>query len=314
MTLLVAISGWDPQPWQEQFAALLPDRKIVTLDDPFDRREVHYAVCWKPPAGSLAHLPNLAALFSLGAGVDALLADPRLPDVPLVRIIDANLTARMSEYVVLHCLAHLRQYRRYLDQQQKGLWQDDRSQPAAHEISVGVMGFGVMGQDAARKLSAIGFPVRGWSRTPKDFEDYEMFSGPEGLELFLARTDILVSLLPLTPDTAGLLNHSLFSRLKQGGKLGGPVLIHAGRGGVQVEADILAALEDDVLKAATLDVFSAEPLDPDSPLWKHPSLTLTPHNAAISTPASIAHNIAAQIRSFEAGGLLQGLVDRSVGY
>ena len=314
MSLLVAMKDWDTSHWMARFRNVLPDRKIVTLDEPFDRRNVHYVASWKHPPGSLAGLPNLAAIFSLGAGVDHVMSDPRLPEVPIVRVVDDDLTQRMSEYVVMHCLMHLRQTQRYAAQQRELVWRDDRDQPAAGDVRVGIMGLGVLGGDAARKLKAIGFDVAGWSRSPRMLEGVATFAGDDGMEPFLARTDILVSLLPLTPATRGVLNKRLFAKLARDGRLGGPVLINAGRGGLQVEADILAALDDGMLKAATLDVFETEPLPAESPLWRHPAVTITPHNAAISEPNAICARIADQIRRFEAGEPLDNVVDREVGY
>jgi glyoxylate/hydroxypyruvate reductase len=314
MNLLVAMKEWDTSHWVARFAGLLPDRKIVTLDEPFDRRDVHYVASWKHPPGSLAGLPNLAAIFSLGAGVDHLMSDPRLPEAPIVRVVDADLTERMSEYVVLHCLMHLRQTQRYAAQQRQRLWLDDRDQPGAREVRVGIMGLGVLGGDAARKLKAIGSDVAGWSRSERALEGIATFAGEDGLAPFLARTDILVSLLPLTEATRGILDKQLFAKLARNGRLGGPVLINAGRGGLQVEVDIVAALDDGTLKGATLDVFETEPLPADSPLWTHPAVTITPHNAAISEANAICARIADQIRRFEAGEPLDNLVDRDLGY
>ena len=260
MSLLVAMTVWHVEDWRARFAALLPELPVVTLGEPFDRRAVHYVASWKHPEGSLSGLPNLAAIFSLGAGVDHIFADSRLPQVPIARVVDPDLTTRMSEYVVLHCLSQLRQLPRYMAQQRAGIWEDDRNQPAAREVRVGVMGLGELGQDAAHKLQAIGFDVAGWSRSPKTIEGLQTFSGEAGMKSFLARTDILVSLLPLTPDTRGIIDAALLSGLAQGGRLGGPFLINAGRGGLQVADDILAALDAGTLKGATLDVFEVEPL------------------------------------------------------
>jgi glyoxylate/hydroxypyruvate reductase len=312
MNLLVAVK--DAAPWVQRLAALLPDRKIVTLGEPFDRRDVHYAVSWKHPPGSLAGLPNLAAIFSLGAGVDHLMGDDRLPEAPIVRVVDPDLTDRMSEYVVLHCLMHLRQQRRYDAQQRDKVWREEAHPPAARDVRVGIMGLGVLGGDAARKLKVMGFDVAGWSRSPKTVDDITTFSGDDGLPAFLARTDILVCLLPLTADTRGILDKALFARLARDGRLGGPILVNAGRGGLQVEADILASLDDGTLRAATLDVFETEPLPASSPLWTHPAVTVTPHNAAASDADAISAYIAGQIRRFEAGEPFANTVGRDLGY
>lgn len=314
MSLLLAMTGWHVEDWRERFTALLPDMPVVILGEPFDRRAVHYVASWKHPEGSLSGLPNLAAIFSLGAGVDHLFADSRLPDVPIARVVDPDLTTRMSEYIVLHCLSILRQQRRYDRQQREKLWDDDRHQPAARSIRVGVMGLGELGLDAVTKLRVMGFDVAGWSRSPKAVDGLVTFSGAEGMPAFLARTDILVSLLPLTPETRGTINATLIAGLAQDGRLGGPFLINAGRGGLQVEADILAALEAGTLKGAVLDVFETEPLPIESPLWSHPAVSVTPHNAAMSEPEAVASLIAAQIRRMEAGDALEHIVDPARGY
>ena len=314
MSLLVAITQWEPEPWIERFRRLMPQRRVIALGESFDPGEVRYVASWKHPPGSLAGLPNLEVLFSLGAGVDHLMGDPRLPDVPLVRIVDEDLTNRMSEYVVLHCLMYLRQQRLYDRQQRERVWWDDRFQPAAREVRVGIMGLGVLGQDAARKLAVMGFDAAGWSRSPKTVDGLRTFSGEDGLKAFLNRTDILVCLLPLTPDTRGILNRVVFAELARDGRLGAPVLINAGRGGLQVERDILACLEDGTLGGATLDVFETEPLAADSPLWAHPAVTVTPHNAAMSDPESVGIQVVEQIRRFEAGEPLRNRVDTRIGY
>lgn len=314
MSLLLAMTGWHVEDWRARFQALLPEMPIVTLGEAFDRRSVHYVASWKHPEGSLTGLPNLAAIFSLGAGVDFLFADPRLPQVPIARVVDPDLTTRMSEYVVLHCLMHLRQQRRYDRQQLSKSWDDDRHQPAARSVRVGIMGLGELGLDAVSKLKAMGFDVAGWSRSPKTVEGLTTFAGEEGMAPFLARTDILVSLLPLTPETRGVIDAELLAGLAQDGRLGGPFLINAGRGGLQVEDDILVALDAGTLKGATLDVFETEPLPVDSRLWRHPAVTVTPHNAAMSEPEAIATLIAAQIRRLEAGEALEHVVDPTRGY
>lgn len=314
MTLLLAMSSWNVEEWRDRFQALLPDFEIVALGEPFDRRAVHYAAAWKQPEGSLAGLPNLAAIFSLGAGVDHILKDPKLPDVPIARIVDPDLTTRMSEYVVLHCLSYLRQQRRYDSQQRLKVWDDDRHQPAAASVRVGVLGVGELGLDALRKLKLMGFDVAGWSRNPKTIEGLATYAGADGLTAFLARTDILVCLLPLTETTRGLIDAALLGKLAQNGRLGGPMLINAARGGLQVEADILAALDAGTLLGATLDVFATEPLPADSPLWLHPRVTVTPHNAAMSEPEACATLIARQIRRLQAGEDLAHVVDRRLGY
>ncbi len=314
MSLLIAVSGWDPAPWRRALEALLPSHSISTLDEPFDRASVRYAVCWRHPPGALKALPNLEAIFSLGAGVDHVFADPALPNKPIVRIVDPDLTKRMSEWVVMHALVHLRQLRRYERQQREHMWTDDDDQPKAAEVEVGVLGLGVLGQDAAAKLRALGFKVAGWSASPKSLPGVVCYSGAEGLKRLLKQTDMLVVLLPLTDATRGIVDASLLAQLRQGGPLGGPILINAGRGGLQVEADILAALDSGALHGASLDVFEHEPLAKDSPLWVHPNVYVSPHNAAVSSPQAIAAFVARQIEAHERGEPLAHVVDPRRGY
>ncbi len=294
--------------------ALLPSHKIVMLGEPFDRESIRYALSWRHPPGALKDLPNLRVILSLGAGVDHLFADPALPDRPIARVVDPDLTNRMSEWVVMHALVHLRQLRRYERQQSERVWEDDDQQPKASDIQIGVLGLGVMGKDAVAKLKALGFKVAGWSASPKSLPDVVCFSGADGLKRMLAQTDMLVVLLPLTEATRGIINASLLSQLNQGGPLGGPILINAGRGGLQVEADILAALDSGALKGASLDVFEREPLPRDSRLWSHPAVYVSPHNAAISSPKAIAALVARQIEAYERGEPLSHVVDRRRGY
>ncbi|HEX9168964.1 MAG TPA: glyoxylate/hydroxypyruvate reductase A [Roseiarcus sp.] len=314
MSLLLAVSDWDTDPWRRWLAALLPARKIASLDEPFDRAAIRYALSWRHPPGALSRLPNLEAIFSLGAGVDHLFADPALPDRPIVRVIDPDLTLRMSEWVVMHALAHLRQLRRYERQQRERIWADDDDQPMAAEIQVGMLGLGVLGADAAAKLSALGFKVAGWSASEKSLPGVACFDGADGLRRLLAQTDMLIVLLPLTDATRGIIDASLLKQLRQGGRLGGPILINAGRGGLQVEADIIAALDSGILRGASLDVFEREPLPTESRLWAHPFVYVSPHNAAVSTPQVIAAFVARQIEAHERGEPLTNLVDRRRGY
>jgi glyoxylate/hydroxypyruvate reductase len=282
-------------------------------DDLGDRADITYALVWKPEPGLLATLPNLRAILSLGAGVDAVLKDPDLPDVPLVRVADPDMTMRMSEYVVQHVLMHHRQQRRLDALQAEGAWKPFDQWPAS-AMRVGVMGLGVLGADAARKLQMMGFQVAGWSRSRKQIDGLDCHAGEAELGAFLARTDILVSLLPLTPETRGFIDRKLIGQLAKDGPLGGPVLINAGRGGSQVESDILAALDAGDLFAATLDVFETEPLPPESPLWRHPKVTVTPHMAADSDPDTICRYVLGQIERIEQGLPPENVVDRSRGY
>jgi glyoxylate/hydroxypyruvate reductase A len=219
----------------------------------------------------------------------------------------------MTEWVVLQVLLHHRQQVRYSQQQALREW-NELPQPAAAEVRVGIMGMGALGSDAAEVLKRIGFNVAGWSRRPSHVEGVASFHGADQLDAFLKRTDILVSLLPLTPETRGLLAMPLFLKLARDGKLGGPVLINAGRGGVQVEYDIAVAIETGILTGASLDVFAAEPLDPRSQLWAMENVIITPHAAAASTAEALIPPILKQIDDFEAGKPLENVIDRAARY
>lgn len=314
--LVVALApDADAGRWFDAFREHLPGFEILSPQDEPDPSRVRYAAAWKHESGALAPYRGAKAIFSLGAGVDHLLVDRALPaGVPLARTVDPDLTNRMSEWVVLHVLLHHRQQRLYDYQQFEKLWVDDQYQPAAKDVRVGIMGLGVLGRDAARKLTVMGFDVAGWSRSPKTVPGVVSFAGRDGLKPFLARTQVLVVLLPLTEATRGILNAELFAGLARDGHAGGAKLINAGRGGLQVEADIVTAIEHGVLRAATLDVFETEPLPKTSELWHHPAITITPHNAAISDPASVAASLAARIEAHENGQPLDHLVARDKGY
>ena len=278
--------------------------------------DIDYALVWNPPHGLLRTLPNLKLIVSVGAGVDGILDDPELPDVPIVRYVDADLTRRMVEYVVLHVLYHHRRMSEFRELQQQHRW-EYLPEPAAHDVRVGIMGLGVLGSAASKVLGALGYHVRGWSRARKSLEGVACFSGTAELEAFLAATDILVVLLPLTPETRGIIDRGLLrglARQSHAAPLPGPVLINAGRGGLQVDADIVAALGAAELYAASLDVFETEPLPQASPLWSHPRVVITPHNAAESVPAAIVRYAFEQVRRHRQGEPLANLIDRRKGY
>lgn len=306
--------NWSQERWKSRFDAVCPDRPVVLLPDAgVNPADVHYAAVWKPAPGELAGFPNLRVIFNLGAGVDALMADSTLPQVPLVRVAVSDLTARMTEYVVLHVLMHHRQEPYLRTCQREKRWAP-RRQWTANAVSVGIMGLGTLGADAAEKLTRLGFQVSGWSRSRKQIDGIECFHGEDQIDPFLKRTDILVCLLPLTPDTRHILNRGLFAKLNRNGPFGAPAVINAGRGGLQNEADILACLDDGTLGGASLDVYETEPLPADSPFWTHPKVVLTPHNAADTDPDAISEYVAGQIARFEAGAELENTVDRGRGY
>ncbi len=312
-TLLLHLSDVDEARWATAWRAALPEVDVVRRGDDFDPLKVDYIFIWKPKLDAFDGLgPSLKAVLSLGAGVDALLKHPHLPAAPIVRFVDSDLTQRMTDYVVSQVTMHQRTGTRFKRDQAARRW-TQYYPPASTGTTVGIMGLGVLGVDAAEKLRYIGYSVLGWSRSPKTIEGVTTYSGDDGLDAFLRETDILVCLLPLTPDTAGILDYSLFQKLRR--KLdGGPVIVNAARGGHQKEADIVRALGDGTLGAASLDVFEKEPLPADSPLWELDNAYLTPHIAAISNVDSGVRYFSAIIRAHERGEPLPNVVDRSRGY
>lgn len=313
MTILVAVRGWKPDHWIHALRNIAPDKTVVLSGDDFDPAAVRYALVWKPEPGYLKTFKNLEVVFSLGAGVDHLTTDPDLPDLPVVRIVDPDLTGRMTEWVVLNVLLHHRRHAHYAAAQASGVWSPLR-QWAAGAVRVGIMGLGELGLEAARALLALGFKVNGWSRTEKRVNGVDCFHGNQGLAPFLGQTDILVSLLPLTVETENLIDRTVIDALAKDGPLGGPVILNAGRGRSLVEPDLLEALRDGRVKGASLDVFATEPLPSDSGLWGAPNLFVTPHVAAESDPVALSRYVVGEIVAYEAGEPLRHLVDRDKGY
>ncbi|WP_331372809.1 2-hydroxyacid dehydrogenase [Sinorhizobium chiapasense] len=305
-----------PEEVEAALNGAFPDREVINRADPAQRDRdlsgIDYAVVWKSAPDLFSRAPDLKVVFSGGAGVDHVLTLPGLPDVPLVRFVDRTLTTRMSEWVVMQCLLHLRQHRAYEALAQRREWRD-LIQPEAADVTVGIMGMGVLGQDTARKLAVMGFNVIGWSRTQRTIEGMDTY-GAADLDAFLARTDFLVGLLPLTAETKSIFDADLFAKLSRKGPFGAPVFINAGRGGSQVEADILKSLDSGILGAASLDVFEEEPLSPDSRFWTMPNVYVTPHVAASSDVKALFAHVEQQIARLESGLPLEHVVDRLAGY
>ncbi|MBU1174639.1 MAG: glyoxylate/hydroxypyruvate reductase A [Alphaproteobacteria bacterium] len=314
MTLLLHMNGVDEAGWADRLGPLLGDRPVYRRDDHFDPASIDYILAWKPGPDAFAGLSNLKAILSYGAGVDSLLDHRGLPDgVPIIRFSDPDLTGRMRDYVVAEVLAHHRLETRFRAQQRRREW-TQIAPPRAEDINVGVMGLGVLGKAALAALAGFGYDLVGWSRSSNIVPGVRAFWGAEGLVPFLEKTDILVCLLPLTRETRGILNAKTFSALRRGWLPGGPVVINAARGALQVEADLAVALRDGTLGAASVDVFETEPLALDSPLWGLHNCRITPHVAAVSDPAAGAIYFAGVIRDFEAGWSMPHLVDRARGY
>jgi glyoxylate/hydroxypyruvate reductase A len=308
--LYLAGIGERAKVWLEALTEVAPQIEII--DHPpseAERASIHYALSWKPKPGELAALPALRAIFGLGAGVDGILADTTLPaNVPLVRMVEPGLTQGMVEYCLWQVLYHHRRFWETEEAQRRRHWLD-QYYPAPWDRSVGIMGLGEIGRAVAAQLTSFKFKLRGWSRGRKDLPGIESFAGTEALPDFLSRCDILVCLLPLTPETRGLLNADLFAYLPRGA-----AIINAGRGAQLNEADLLAAMRDGQIGSASLDVFQTEPLPAGHPFWQQERLFITPHNASLTDPKAAARLISQQIENDRAGLPLQHLVDRQRGY
>jgi phosphoglycerate dehydrogenase-like enzyme len=309
MALLILSKPMPP----EQFAQALrehgwPHPIHTTLDGDWDPASIRWLLAWRLPAGVLPRLPNLELLFNCAAGVDKLLATPDLPPgLPIARVIDGSQAIELAQYVVHAALDHLRLAPRYRAQQLARDWTRHRAPSVGIEALV--LGLGPIGQTIARSLAALGFEVSGWSRTPRAVDGIRTFAGDDGLAAALQRARVLVCALPLTPQTAGLVDASLLARLPRGA-----FFVNIGRGGQVVEPALLDALSSGQLGGATLDVQANEPMAADDPLWSTPNLTITPHVAGQLSPGAVAAQFADEVARLERGEPLRQPVDRTRGY
>lgn len=297
------------EAWRAALDELIPGLDFRAWPEIGDPKDIEFVLAWKMPAGALEGLPNLKCVCSLGQGVDHIFADPKLPDgVRIMRIVDPWMSQAMSEWVLLHVLRYHRQAPEYEALRREKVW---KSLPAPDTASrrVGVLGLGALGADAARKLAWLGFDVAGWSRSPKSIEGVKSFHGDDQLTDFLARTEILCCLLPLTPETEGVINARTLAALPRGA-----FVINSGRGGHVVEEDLLAALDSGHIAFAALDVFRTEPLPQSSPFWTHPKVDLWPHVSAQTNPLSGAPQVADAIAKVFRGEVPNNVVDPKLKY
>ncbi|MBP1129228.1 glyoxylate/hydroxypyruvate reductase A [Serratia sp. PL17] len=313
MDILFYHPFFNAQEWIAGISQRLPQVRVRAWQ-PGDDRPADYALVWRPPHEMLAHRGALKGVFALGAGVDAILDQERqhpgtLPaGVPLVRLEDTGMAQQMQEYALSYVLRYFRRFDEYQLLQQQQEWRPLDPHQQDH-FTIGILGAGVLGKSVAQKLTAFGFNVRCWSRSPKQIDGVQSFAGTEQRAAFLDGVQLLINLLPNTPETAGILNQQLFAHLAPGA-----YLINLARGAHLVEDDLLQALEQGQLAAATLDVFVNEPLPQTHPFWRHPRVTITPHIAAITLPEVAMDQIAANILALEAGQVPAGLVDVERGY
>ena len=296
------------EAWARITAAKAPDLDFRIFPEMGAAAGIAYLAAWTIPPGLFGQLPNLRAVFSVGAGVDQLDIASIPAGLPLVRMIEPTLASEMAGYAAMAALMLQRRMAEYLAQARSGTWRALVTRPVA-ETAVGLLGLGTMGRAAASSLMALGFPVLGWSRSPRRIPGIECHAGPDGLVRLLARSQILVCLLPLTGETCGILNAALFARLPRGAGI-----VNLGRGGHLVESDLLAALDSGQLAAAMLDVFESEPLPAGHPFWTHPRIVITPHVAATSGNETGIVALLDNIRRMERGEPLEGEIDRARGY
>ncbi|MBM3531914.1 MAG: glyoxylate/hydroxypyruvate reductase A [Alphaproteobacteria bacterium] len=309
MAILLKSDPDDTRGWEAELARRLPGVEVRIWPEVGDPAEIEFCVGWAFPPGSLRGFPKLKGLQSLGAGVDHVFRDPVLPaHLPIARIVDPYMTEDMTQWVMLNVLRFHKQDPDYRRLQAEGRWHE--LPPLSWQARrVGVMGLGELGGHALARLRHFGYPLAGWSRTAKRVDGVETFAGEAGLQPFLARTDILVALLPLTPATENLLDRRRLSWLPPGA-----CVINAGRGRLIVDEDLIALLDSGHLGGAALDVFRREPLEPDHPFWRHPSVIVAPHVSALTRAETAAPQIVENYRRALAGEPLLHLVDRQRRY
>ncbi len=309
MEILFHAPNSNPEAWQTALSKAIPGAKVRIWHEG-DLEPADYAVVWKPPSAMLAPQRGLKAIFNIGAGVDGILelGDALPKDVPIVRLDDAGMGVQMAEYVAHAVLRYLRRFDEYDVQQRARQWRFLKPHAKA-EFTVGILGLGLLGQRVAASLAELEFPLCGWSRTPKNVPGITCHHGKDGLDAFLQQSRVLVCVLPLTPDTTGILNRDTLSKLPRGA-----YLVNVARGAHVNEADLLELVQDGHIAAATLDVFAEEPLPPAHPFWQEPRITLTPHIAAMTLRDESAQQIAGKIAALESGAQVAGIVDRTRGY
>jgi len=296
------------EAWRDTFAAQLPDLEIRIWPDAGEPADIEYLAFIRPDFGILPALPNLKAMFSRSAGVEAFVDHPKLPKAPLGKVEPSGGDPMMTEYVVMHVLRFHRDMPGYQAAQANREWRRTRI-VRPEERRIGFLGYGLMAKAPALVLQSLGFPVSAWVRSPREHAEVPIFHGPDQLEPFLNQTDIAVCLLPLTRETEGIFCARTFAMMPRGA-----MLVNVGRGGHVVADDLIKALDSGQLSYAALDALRPEPLPPDSPLWTHPKVTVMPHVARRPTVAQLVTEIAANIRSIEAGGPLLQEVDIRMGY
>lgn len=306
MKIYFCCTDFKAEPWLAALRAALPQAEIGVWAP--GAGPADYAVVWAPPQQFLDEQPQIKALFNIGAGVDAL-TQLRLPATTrLVRLDDAGMSVQMAEYVTHALIRHFREFDAYAADVAQNKWSFRKPRLRA-DFPVGIMGLGVLGQRVARAVQAFEFPVRGWSRSPKELPGVSCYAGEAQLAEFLGATKVLVCLLPLTGETRGIMNRATLAQLQPGG-----YVINVARGAHLVEEDLIPLIDSGQLAGATLDVFRQEPLPADHPYWRHPKIVVTPHTSARTLRDESVAQIAGKIKALEQGKPVAGVVDPGRGY
>lgn len=309
MAIVIIRQDTKIEAWKSALLKVAPELRVYGYLDEHPKEDITMALIWKHPQGSLAVYPNLKCIASAGAGVDYIFEDETVPvSIPITRVIDPYLASDMSEHVLAVIFAELKNFNQYKVQQSQVNWKP-RDYRRISEVTIGVMGLGELGALTSRDLAHAGFKVQGWSRSKKTIKGIVTFAGKNGLQDFLKNTDFLVCLLPLTPDTTGILNTTLFKQLPKGA-----YIINVARGGHLVDNDLLEQLNNNHLSGACLDVYHQEPLQSSHPFWKHPNVFMTPHYASVSDTNSVVPQILKNYRNLMEGKELINTVNRSKGY
>jgi len=306
MRIVFSATQTKVQPWLDAFRAAIPQAQVEEWQPGVAPAD--YAVVWRPPQQLFDEQPRLKAIMNMGAGVDALLEMNTPPGALIVRIDDGGMALQMAEFVCHALIRHFREFDCYEDDVRHGAWSFRRPR-RREDFPVGIMGLGVLGLRVAQAVAHFEFPLRGWSRSPKHVEGMRCFAGAEQFDAFLAGTRVLVCLLPLTPETEGIMNRDTLGKLLPQG-----YVINVARGAHLVEEDLLALLDKGQLAGATLDVFRTEPLPEGHPFWKHPKITITPHTSARTLRDESVAQIARKILALERGEPIAGVVERERGY
>jgi len=312
MAAIICSTRESQEEWLAEFKRQAPDLDLRIWPDVGNVDDITHAIVSQPPLGALASLPNLTHIHSLWAGIDHITRDPDRPtNTPIIRMVDYGLSQGMMEYTVGHTLRYHLNMPFFEAEQAAGRW-SWQPPPLSEDRSVGILGLGTLGQITAKQLLSLGFKVSGWSRNSKEIEGITSYAGNGGLEAFLNQVEILICLLPNTPETTDLLNAKTLKMLPKGA-----AIINAGRGELITDADLIDALDKAHITGATLDVFREEPLPSDHPYWQHPKVTITPHVAAdtrLSTGVSTVLNNMKHLDKGDALSALPGVVDNKAGY